>query len=140
MRRFRVDNICSLACLLFFICGFTGCGSRGRPDIPTGTVMGEVMFKDQPVQEGLVNFEAPGTGSAAQAVIADGKFEVPVPLLVGEYKVTVMPPDPAPPQPGKKYVTANPKDIPKKFRNPKTSDLFADVAEGQNTFTFDLSQ
>jgi len=113
-----------------------GCG--GSETNPSGSVSGTVLFNDAPVEAGVVNFEAPGTGEAAQATITDGEFTLSTPLAVGTYNVTITPPPEPPPVPGETPPPVEAKDIPARYRDPKTSDLTAEVKEGTNQFTFKM--
>src|SRR5690606_8721702 len=97
----------------------------------------------QPVPEGLVTFSSEKTGIAAPATLNDkGEFTIPKGIEVGEYQVTITPPDPedvagAPP------VTSTPKDysnIPQAYRSLTTSELRATVERGDNSFEFEMKK
>jgi hypothetical protein len=117
-----------------------GCtGGGGSAPKKTGTVSGKVMFGDKGVENGVVNLEGVGTGTAASAPIKDGVFTFPSPVEVGQYKVSIAPPPEQPPVPGKTAPPADPKDIPAKYRSIKTSEIPAvEVKEGENKFEWTL--
>jgi hypothetical protein len=137
MMRFRSSFFLVPALAAGLVAGVAGCGD-GKPSQPVGTVSGKVQFSGKPVETGVVNFESLKTGAAAQATISDGEFEVPVPVPLGQYKVTVSPPPEAPPVPGKKVPPPRAADIPVRYQTQKTSNLSAEVKEGSNEFTFEL--
>jgi hypothetical protein len=113
-----------------------GCGPDGPP---RGTVSGVVTYKDKPVTEGQVVFSAPERGQGAMANLdSTGKYSIPEGIEVGEYKVMVTPPPSnvaaGGPKPPLKVYT----NLPEQYRNEATTDLKANVVEGENTFNFDL--
>ena len=109
----------------------------------TGDVKGKVMFKGQPVAEGLVTFLNPKEGGAAEAPInKDGTYAVPNGVVVGEYVVEIKPlvvivdtdPGKSPPAPMEKPAP----NIPQKYRMQGTTPLKAKVERGPNVFDFDM--
>jgi len=126
--------VCLLASLLL-----TGClGGSDGPGRKYGKVSGTVSFKGQPVKEGEVNYLSSDTGGAAHATIKDGKFDVSGDVIIGKYAVSVTPPGPGAPEPGKTPKPAEAADIPEKYRDFKTSGLTAEVKEGSNPHEFKL--
>ena len=124
-----------LAVLTLALCAM-GCGPDGPP---RGTVSGVVTYKDKPVTEGQVVFSAPERGQGAMANLdSTGKYSIPEGIEVGEYKVMVTPPPSnvaaGGPKPALKVYT----NLPEQYRNEATTDLKANVVEGENTFNFDL--
>ncbi len=110
-----------------------GCGGS-RDTRTTGRVKGKVTLGGQPLSEGIVTFSSASVGSGAEAVVtADGSFVVDGELLAGNYQIAVQPPGPTPDNP-----TPRKSGIPKKYRDPGTSQLAADVAVGDNEVSFDL--
>jgi len=119
-----------------------GCASKGE----YGGVQGLVTFNGQPISEGMVVFFSPETCVYQAARIQpDGSFTAKMSdgpgLLVGEYQVAVMPPVIEGPG-SKAFSPIAPRDyreIPPKYRNPKTSGLTLSVTPGQNRlFVIDM--
>jgi len=119
-----------LACL-----AVAGCGRKGD----YGTVRGTVTFNGQPVSEGMVVFFEPQLMVYQGARIqADGSYSVAMSdgpgVPVGEYRVAVMPP--VIESPGSKafgpMTVKEYRNIPLKYRNPRSSPLKLSVAEGDN--------
>jgi hypothetical protein len=99
-----------VAVILF---GSVGCSSDRRL-----TIRGTVSYKDQPVSAGMVKFYGPHD-RLQMAYIRDGKFSM-TDVEPGEIKVTV-----EPDSSGGKSVS-----IPKKYTDPKTTDLVYTIASG----------
>lgn len=119
---------------------FTGCGS-GKDVKPTGKVSGKVTVQGQPVVKGTVTFEMKTGGTAMSSQLdPTGSFAIADPVPVGNYTVSVTPPEPSPDDaatPGGGVATKA--NIPQKYRNTSTSDLTMDVKAGDNPpQTFDL--
>jgi len=119
-----------LACL-----AVAGCGRQGE----YGTVRGTVTFNGQPVSEGMVVFFEPEMMVYQGARIhPDGSYSVTMSdgpgVPVGEYQVAVMPP--VIESPGSKafgpMTVKEYRNIPFKYRNPRTSPLKLSVVEGNN--------
>lgn len=116
-----------------------GCGSSTSK--PSGSVSGRVTFQGQPVTSGVVNLMSKTLGAGASAPLGeDGKYRLNDPLEVGDYKVMITPPPPAPPRPedGPPKPRPTASDIPNKYRTEATTDLTATVKAGSNTFDFDM--
>jgi hypothetical protein len=108
----------------------------------TGTVSGTVTFQEKPVAEGQINLYDKTRGVGASADITDGKFQIAEPVPAGSYEVTILPPPP--PLPTGEEVTVDPPktnyaDIPVQYRSGTTSGLVAEIKEGDNTLSFDLT-
>ena len=119
-----------------------GCGSSE----PMGKVTGKVTFKGTPVTEGTITFENVEQGGiAAGELQSDGTYSLYCPqggLKPGDYKVAVTPPVVEGSSNGRTASSASPKetkDIPKKYRDGKTSGLVASVKDGKNQFDFDMN-
>jgi len=115
----------------------TGCGGETTP---SGKVTGKVTYRGQPITEGEINFYSDKLGVAAKIPLdSAGHFELPVPIEVGEYKVSITPPplaDPSvgsPPPAMKEYA-----NIPRKYRTDSLSGLAASIKQGYNELLFDL--
>ncbi|MCA9116963.1 MAG: carboxypeptidase regulatory-like domain-containing protein [Planctomycetaceae bacterium] len=139
-----------LSQMLFLGLFLTGCGKDMTPDRgPDGTVSGQVTFGNQPVSEGTVNFYSSTEGYIAHATIgSDGKYQLNPGTPVGEYQVTVTPPEVAPPvvmvEDNPDAVAAAPEakeypNIPEKYRKTDTSGLQLTIAEGENTFDIKMA-
>ncbi|TWT33130.1 hypothetical protein [Blastopirellula retiformator] len=63
-------------------------------------------------------------------------------VATGQYAVTLLPPEGPPPLPGVPLEKQEqlPWKLPRKVRRPETTPLTAEVTEGSNEFTFDVSQ
>jgi hypothetical protein len=112
-----------------------GCGRKGD----YGTVSGTVTFNGQPVSEGMVVFFEPELRVYQGARIQpDGRYSVTMSdgpgVPVGQYQVAVMPP--VIESPGSKafgpLAVKEYRNIPLKYRNPRTSPLKLAVVEGDN--------
>jgi hypothetical protein len=120
--------------------GPAGCGSD-RPK--TAVVKGKVTFNGKPVPHGTVLFVpvTPGT-SATGEIGPDGTYSLTTfkkgdGALLGKHKVVVVAMDEkpgAPPVEG--YLP--PPIVPDKYSSPGTTDLEAEVREGENKMDFDL--
>lgn len=116
----------------------SGCGDSGTS--PSGTVSGIVTFLGKPITEGEINFYSHKLGVGAKIPLdSSGRFELPAPIEVGDYQVSVTPPplpDPSvgsPPPPKREHAS-----IPAKYRSDSLSGLAASIKEGDNELTFDL--
>jgi hypothetical protein len=109
--------------------GMIGCGGSGY-----GQVEGKITFKGQPLAGMAVMF-VPERGPAAAGLIADdGTYHLITKrpgdgALVGRCKVAIVSPDENKPLP-----------IAKKYINPETSGLTAEVKEGNNVVNFDIPE
>lgn len=124
-----------------------GCGNRSAP---SGSVSGHVTFASQPVGQGFVVFENRAQGWLRAAPLdSSGEYVLPE-VGVGEYTISVQPPQPerpsessgTPAQIRAKMAAVrviDPKNIPRPFRSFETSPLKRSVAPGANTFDFDLA-
>ena len=116
----------------------------------SGTVSGKVTCKNQPVTDGSITFRNEIKGLVASMKLgAAGEYELrfaggkEIPL--GDYVVTVSPPEPyvpsaadwgQPPPPQTRI--SHSANIPAKYHSPRTSGLTATVQEGPNRFDFDM--
>lgn len=116
---------------------FAGCGEK---PVPHGDVGGMVTLDGEPVASGSISFISADGKAAASELDADGRYSMRK-VLTGDYKVLVLPPPlPPPGKPGtvKTKGMAEFPGHPKKYRSDLTTDLKAEVLEGQNEFDFDL--
>jgi hypothetical protein len=121
-----------LLCGLVFL---VGCGSGNW-----GTVSGTVTQDQTPLEDGIITFHpVDGTGSSGYGQIIKGAYEISTGaktgLPVGSYKVTVS-------------ASTIPKEgtsetakllTPKKYSQPHTTDLKAEVKSGSNQIPFAMS-
>jgi hypothetical protein len=143
---------------------FVGCGGD---DLPRRyPVYGTVTYKGKPVESGTITFTPDdlNKGRSAGSAIKDGHYSLASlttddGAMAGHYKVTVVaqkmitdgmdpklktmyekaissPGVPIPPQAKKKVKIED--LVPKKYCDPKTSSLQAEVAEKRNEVNFDL--
>lgn len=109
-----------------------------------GKVRGKVLFKGQPVKEGLVTLLNLTEGGAAEANLnPDGTYAIANPVAIGEYVVEIKPlttivdtdPGKSPPAPVEKKAP----DIPRKYRMQGTTPLKASVKKGENEINFEMT-
>ncbi len=106
-----------------------------------GKVTGRVTFQGAPVTAGLIYLNSSSTGAGGMGTLGDdGQFTIADPIEVGEYRVTVTPPLPPPPNADLPTPPPQPKvtNIPEKYRTEAQSDLKATIDEGENVLEFDL--
>jgi hypothetical protein len=116
-----------------------------QPGEELGRVSGKVTFQGKPVTPGFVIFANDAKGVHMTAPLGpDGRYEVVMAkgfgLPLGEYAVAVSPPlmdHPVgpiaePPEADKR------KDIPRRYRDPATSELKREVKSGENVFDIEL--
>ena len=130
-----------MALLVISLFAATGCKQEEK----LGRIGGKVSFQGQPVSEGIVLFSCVAKGVNMTAPLKeDGSYEVIMAkgagLPLGEYKVSVSPPQPfyqigqkAPQQP-KQYP-----NIPAKYRNFQTSGLSVNIIDGDNPFNIEMT-
>ena len=92
--------------------------------------------------EGQVQFSSEELGVGALATLdSSGGFKIEAPIAVGKYKVTVIPPEPPAPEENVEPKIKEYPNIPEFYRNAETSDLTAEVTEGENTpVAFDMKK
>jgi hypothetical protein len=129
MHRYVRVGIVVFLCLL----PLAGCGGS-----KLATVSGTVTYQGNPLTQGAITF-FPENGREAYGKIKDGKIvEVTTHTfgsgaMPGQYRVAI-------------FSEANPDDmkasheslISKKYNDPKTSELTADIKPGDNKLTFEL--
>ncbi len=126
--------VATLFPLLIVLAGCSGSEVR-----PSGTVSGTVTFGGEPVTEGQVQFNSEELGVGALAKLdSAGKFTIEAPLALGKYTVTVLPPPLPAPEEGVEPEIKEYPNIPEKYRTESTTDLTAEVKEGDNHFPFDM--
>ena len=131
MRIITPWSICLYA-LFVFSCWGCGSGSGTLPSLVP--VKGIVKYKGQPLTKGTVRFEPDGYGRMATAQIQpDGTFVLSTlskddGVVAGLHKVSIRDTGPS----SKKEL------VPKKYSDPKTSMLTAEVDSEHTEFTFDL--
>jgi hypothetical protein len=124
---------------LFALVALLGLGLATRAEEKpkkVGKIDGKVNFEGKPLPGGTVSFH-PEKGKPFVAQLQDdGTYSVKD-VPVGEMKVTIETEslkNPAkPPKGGKKYIP-----IPRKYGDPKTSDLTYKVVEGAQTLDIEL--
>jgi len=119
-----------------------GCGSGDRDGgAVKAMASGTVTFKGAPVSGGKVNLYSAETGAGASADLdSSGKFSLLKPIPIGWYKVVIVPPEPKAPESESGEYEAQPSydNIPEKYRSELSTDLNAEVKEGDNKYTFDM--
>jgi len=130
----------ALGAILLTCLAAAGCGGGGPELAATGTVSGKVTFEGAPVTEGDVNFASSEGYAATVPLDSSGSFLIES-LEIGTYTVFVTPPSPTEAPDSDPSEMAEPKqydNIPQGYREQTTSDLVAEVKEGDNTFTFKM--
>jgi hypothetical protein len=141
MSRKDSELTAALVCAILCLSALAGC-QRGEE---LGHVTGKVTYRGQPVTPGFVIFANTTKGVYMTAPLdAEGQFEVAMAqgfgLPLGEYAIGVSPPlmdhplgpIAEPPEADKR------KDIPRRYRDPATSDLKHEVKSGENVIELDL--
>lgn len=128
----------SLCCAgLLAITLLTGCGGTSVASKPMGTVSGTVSLKGQPLTDCRVNYISEQLGASAGGDLTeDGSFTLDGPIPAGSYSVFISLPSeftPAQAQSNKGL-----SQVPKKYLGSSTTDLKADVSEGESSHNFDL--
>jgi len=129
----------SLMLLYSIAVGNFGCASED--ETPTATVSGEVQWNGEPFTGAAVRFYSPELGGGAFNLDADGKFESPNPLVVGEYLVSLDRPGPTPgvTPSDQSWPENHVGKLPARYRSGSESGLTAEVTEdGENHFLFQL--
>lgn len=109
--------------------------------IPTGTVKGNVTFNGESYIDAAVVFLSMQTGAASSSDIQpDGSYTLPDPLPTGTYNVYLAPksiPDDVNGEPVPVYAD---KSVPEKYWSESSTDITAQVNEGENTIPIALSK
>ncbi|QDT94489.1 hypothetical protein [Gimesia algae] len=129
---------CSFYCAAFLaVTLLTGCGGTSVASKPMGTVSGTVSLKGQPLTDCRVNYISEQLGASAGGDLKeDGSFTLDGPIPAGSYSVFISLPSeftPAQAQSNKGL-----SQVPKKYLGSSTTDLTADVSEGESSHDFDL--
>ena len=134
-----------LAFALSFTVVLTGCGGGSGDKTPKGTVSGKVTVGGQPFTAGAIHFTSVQTDTAAfgAEMKADGLFRVAEPIPIGEYKVSLSPPEVGPTVgPDGVVRPATDKDrknnVPPKYATAASSDKTVKISKGTNNLTIDL--
>jgi hypothetical protein len=138
MQLSAVLHIFKYAPMILGLALLLGCSSGE----PTGTVTGEVKYQDgTPVPEGRVNFYSKQSGiGGVGSLDAQGTYRISEPLPVGTYTVFIPPPLPTEPKQGVTTSAASSTfKVPAKYHTETTSDLTAEVKQGENKHSFELS-
>ena len=105
----------------------------------TGMVSGKVTLDDAPVSAGTVVFMNDEAHGDAAELKPDGAYSLQ--LQPGSYKVSVSPPSELDPMgDAGAGESDSSKAIPKKYHDFSTSDLSADVGDGDSTVDFALTR
>tara|TARA_R110002095_G_scaffold78862_8_gene67817 strand:- start:2945 stop:3430 length:486 start_codon:yes stop_codon:yes gene_type:complete len=138
----RVSAPLSAAMLLLSVCFLSGCGGGSGKSVPSGTANGTVKVKGTALTECRINFVSSTTGTGIYADLqADGSYELPSAIPVGDYRVYFTSPglgDAPPPASGNPELNDALKNVPRMYQSEQATDLQAMVKEGSNTFDFDL--
>lgn len=135
-RRLSCTGVAALFPAALCFC-LLGCGSE--PETPTGTVKGRVTLGDQPYTNATVVFLSLQSGKGATGEIQpDGSYTLSTPLPVGSYKVYLAPK----PEPGASDEAPVKIDtsVPENYWNETTTDISAEVTEGENEVPVNLKK
>ncbi len=138
----RFSGAWSALCLLS--CFLLGCGGNGggREIGPTGEVEGTVTLDGEPLTAGSVAFYQSNTGNSGGGELGpDGKFKFSTPTPIGSYLVSFQPPPPPQPDDEESGMLARVEsNIHVGYQTGETSNFTAEVKEGPNAFTFELTK
>lgn len=124
----------SAVCLL---CLLAGCGGAQAESKPMGTVSGSVTLKGKPLTDCRVNLISDQLGASAGGDLqADGSFTLDGPVPAGNYAVFITMPEIF--TPAQAQSKSGLSSVPKKYRSQSTTDLKADIQQGENKVDFDL--
>lgn len=115
-----------------------GCG-ESHETLPTGEATGKVSVAGQPLTQGRVNFVSDTLGAGAGGnLTSEGTYKLEGAIPVGHYSVFITFDIP----PALRGTPAENvlKTVPQKYLGQATSDLTADVEEGQTEYDFDLKK
>ncbi len=134
--------VCGLVApvMLITMIGCNGSNATGR-ELP-GRIKGVVTYKGAPVKNAAISFVGISEQGAFGGPLAeDGTYQVPE-AAVGDFQIAILPISP------QTTMTMNPEgkiaappernDIPKKYRDTKTSGLTLNVIDGDNEFSVDM--
>lgn len=131
-----------LASLAAAILSLSGCGTD-RPR--TAPVRGKVTYKGQPVPNGTVAFIPDGGTCATGEIGPDGSYTLTTfrpgdGAILGKHKVVISALQDMSDQAVEAWSKLPPPIIPPKYMNLATTDLQAEVKDGENTINFDLPE
>ncbi|WP_417390329.1 hypothetical protein [Gimesia sp.] len=114
-----------------------GCGGTTVASKPMGTVSGTVTHKGQPLTDCRVNYLSEQLGASAGGDLTeDGSFTLDGPIPAGSYSVFISLPSEFTPAQAQSNTGLS--QVPKKYLSASTTDLTADVKEGESSHDFDL--
>lgn len=136
---FRFMASSAFVCLSLVLPLMLGC-QGGSTEVPAtvGGISGTVTFNDQPVTEGQVVFRNVELNTEVVGNLdAEGKYSA-TGVVVGKALVSVRPLPPPTTMDATQPPAPDPANIPKKYRDPKTSGLELEVTEGAMTFDIQM--
>lgn len=112
-----------------------GCGGAQAQSKPMGTVTGSVTLKGKPLNNCRVNFisEQMGAGGDLQP---DSSFTLDGPIPAGHYSIFITMPEIF--TPAQAQSKSGLSSVPKQYLTQSTTNLKADIKEGENNLSFDL--
>lgn len=132
-----VSQLFLSAAALLAVTLLTGCGGTTVASKPMGTVSGTVTLKGQPLTDCRVNYLSEQLGASAGGDLTeDGSFTLDGPIPAGSYSVFISLPSEFTPAQAQSNTGLS--QVPKKYRGSSTTDLTADVKEGESSHDFDL--
>ncbi|QDV53967.1 hypothetical protein [Gimesia fumaroli] len=119
------------------ICLLAGCGGAQAETKSMGTISGSVTLKGKPLTDCRINFISEQIGSGAGGDLqSGGSFTLDGPIPAGKYSVFITMPEVFTPTQAQSKSGLS--SVPKKYHSQSTTDLKADVKEGENNLQFDL--
>ncbi|HXG11879.1 MAG TPA: hypothetical protein VNK04_19135 [Gemmataceae bacterium] len=141
---FRLAIVLGVVSSTLVVCTLSGCGSKGPK---RHEVTGTVIFKGQPLDVGMIDFEPlDGQGSKSGSGITNGEYKIPRDkgLFPGRYRVSIYGGDGLPsegagePLPTTRGVIRGKERIPAKY-NTKSDQIIEVTDDGPNKFDFNIS-
>jgi hypothetical protein len=128
----RIKTLRSLFLAAPFLACCWGCGPGAGTSASLIAVKGKVIYKNQPLSKGVVQFEPDGYGRAASGTLqSDGTFVMSTfkegdGVVAGHHRVSISGVD--------RKVAKDRAFV--KYSSPNTSNLSADVSKDNTDFTF----
>lgn len=125
---------------LVAICSLAGCAQKPTVAVVTGTV----TYRGNPVSGGIVMFVPPSGPTATGTIDSQGNYRISTfglgdGALPGTYPVSIRPVPPGGEMKQKRSPgTVTSDELPSKYTDHRSSNLTAEVKEGNNVVNFDL--
>lgn len=140
LNRFTLASSVALSLIVAVLSGCGGGDPNAPPPAVTGNVHGKVTYKGAPVTDGQVVFTSLAMKTEVVGELTvDGSYRA-TNLPQGDFavRVTAKPAVPSMDLKAPKPKPADPANIPKKYRNAKSSGLHASINRGDNNFDISM--